>query len=201
MTALTHYLACEAKAGFGLAPGIALGAALMRAHVALCGRFALSFPDASTAMPGGVGPAASPSLGERLILFGAEADLAGVLSHLQDIEAIVFASRVRPVRNVAAHERHIRRREAVRTPATVARELRRAERRAASRGMEITEAERDRREASRRGSLLPYVHVVSLSTHRRFAIRFERLPADEPVEGSFDGYGFGMGGATVPVVG
>lgn len=200
MIALTHYLACGAKPHSGLAAGIALGAALMRAHLVIAGRFALAFPDAAAAVPRGVGPAASPCLGERLVLFGAEADLAGVAQDLREIEAVVSSGRIRPVRAVAAHERLVRVRDAVRTPATVARELRRAERRAAARGAEIDDAERARREASLRDSGLPYVHVASLSTRRRFAIRFERVPAGGPVEGRFDGFGFGLDSATVPVV-
>ena len=173
----------------------------MRAHAAVGGRFALAFPDASPALPRGVGRAASPQLGDRLLLFGAEPDLAIVARDVREVEAIVSAGRIRPVRAVVAHERHVRVREAVRTSATVARELRRAERRAAARGLEIDDAERTQRGASSRTSLLAYVHVASLSTRQRFAIRFERQPADAEVKGRFDSYGFGVDGATVPVVG
>lgn len=201
MIALTHYLECWATSGSGLAPGIALGAALMRAHATVGGRFALAFPDALPALPRGVGRAASPQLGDRLFLFGAEPDLACVVREMREIETIVSAGRTRPVRTVVAHERHVRVREAVRTPATVARELRRAERRAAARGVEIEKAERTQREASSRSSLLAYVHVASLSTRQRFAIRFERQPAEAEAKGRFDSFGFGLNGATVPVVG
>ena len=59
----------------------------------------------------GVGPVAVPRLGGRGVLFGMGADLAEVVQDSREIEAVVSAGRLRPVRAGAAHERPVRARD------------------------------------------------------------------------------------------
>jgi CRISPR-associated endoribonuclease Cas6/Csy4 subtype I-F len=203
MVGLSHYLRCEVEGdGGGISSGVLLGAAVMRAHLAAAGRFAVAFPEAVVAPARAVGRAASPSLGQRLEIFAEPEILAVVATGLEELEHYLSVRRARPVRSPVAFASYRRVREAVRTKATVTRELRRAERRATARGQEIEESEKVERAASLRNSCLPYVHLVSLSTGRRFAIRVERLEASVGCAGGgFDAYGFGRDGATVPVLG
>jgi CRISPR-associated endoribonuclease Cas6/Csy4 subtype I-F len=200
MIPLGHHLTCAAVEGSGFNPAIVLGACLIRAHVAAAGGFAAAFPEAQAAPANAVGRLASPVLGNTLRLFGDEAVLERILAGLADVSRHLQPLLIQRVESVVGFETYRRVRNAVRTEATVARELRRAERRAAARGEDITVAERGERRQSLSGSRLPYVPMASLSTRERFTIRIDRSASATELAGRFDSYGFGLDGATVPVI-
>jgi CRISPR-associated endoribonuclease Cas6/Csy4 subtype I-F len=197
---LTHHLTCEAAENSSFNPAIVLGACLIRAHVAAAGGFAVAFPEAQVAPAHAVGRLASPVLGKTLRLFGDAAVLERIVAGLADVSRHLLLLRIEPVPSPAGFETYRRVRNAVRTEATVARELRRAERRAAARGEDIPATERGERRQSLSGSRLPYVPMASLSTRERFTIRIDRSASATELAGRFDSYGFGLDGATVPVI-
>lgn len=195
-----HVLVCNVRPTAGIPEGLALGRAVMEAHLVAAGRFAINLPDAEAALERGVGPKASPTIGSRLQFFGAEQDLQSIRHTLAAVPELLDVGQVRPVRGSTLYMRCRRVRDAVRTQATIARELRRAERKAAEKGSRITDQLRQNLLASRRASRLPYLPLISLTTGQAFAIRFEMQVSDTAVEGEFDSYGFSKTGATVPLV-
>jgi CRISPR-associated endoribonuclease Cas6/Csy4 subtype I-F len=200
MNVLTHHLTCTVAENNGFNPPLVLGACLVRAHTAAKGAFAVAFPEAQAAPANAVGRLASPVLGSIMRLFADEAVLKRVIAGLFDVSRHLLPLRIEQVPAPTAFEVYRRVRDAVRTEATVARELRRAERRAAARGEDIGNAERAARMRSLTRSRLPYVPLASLSTGEGFAVRIERRAAAAEVAGRFDSYGFSLDGATTPIV-
>lgn len=200
MIPLNHVLVCSATNDAGIAEGLALGRALMEAHFIAAGRFAINLPDAKPAPEKGVGRAASPIIGSRLQFFGDQEALKAIKKSLEGIIGMVHVSQVHEVCNPVRYASCRRVRDAVRTTTTIAREIRRAERKAAEKGGRITDQLRRNLLASRRSSRLPYISLVSLSSGQEFSVRFETNTADTEIAGEFDSYGFSKGGATVPVI-
>jgi CRISPR-associated endoribonuclease Cas6/Csy4 subtype I-F len=172
----------------------------MEAHLAAAGRFAINLPDAEPVPEGGVGPKASPVVGGHLQFFGAEPNLQAIRQALEGVPELVGVDDIRVVRSAVQYVCCRRIRDAVRTSATIARELRRAERKAAEKGRSITEQLRLNLLASRRDSCLPYLPLMSISSGQPFTVRFDVRTVDAAVGGEFDAYGFSKSGATVPVV-
>jgi CRISPR-associated endoribonuclease Cas6/Csy4 subtype I-F len=200
MVDLHHVLTCEARKGTGIPEGLVLGRVLMEAHFVAAGRFAINLPDAETAPEKGVAWQASPKTGFRLQFFGAQEDLQAIRKPLEVLAEMVDVGRVHEVRSAVRYASCRRVRDAVRTQATIAREIRRAERKAAEKGGKIKKQLRENLLASRRNSRLPYVRLASLSTGDTFCVRFETTVTDTPTLGEFDSYGFGKGATTVPLV-
>jgi CRISPR-associated endoribonuclease Cas6/Csy4 subtype I-F len=196
----SHVLTCSVRPTAGIPEGLALGRAVMEAHLVAAGRFAINLPDAEPAPEGGVGPKASPVVGSRVQFFGAEPNLQAIREALATVPELLDTGDIRVVRSAVQYVCCRRIRDAVRTPATIARELRRAERKAAEKDTRITEQLRRNLLASRRDSRLPYLPLMSLSSGQTFTARFDVRTVEGSVGGEFDAYGFSKSGATVPVV-
>lgn len=134
------------------------------------------------------------NLGDTLRLHGTEATLRGFLTHdwLRGLRDQVRVSEVSPVPASAQH-RNVRRRQ---FKSNVER-LRR--RRMKRKGETAEQAAHAIPDSAAEKPHLPYVHLRSLSTGQPFCL-FVAMgePSPDPVPGTFNSYGLGERGATIP---
>lgn len=221
---ITHYLAAQATESDGCPASVLLSQILSAAHVAAARRFGCAFPGASAGQRKPTSApergyksnadeteayrlaqlSSKPTLGNVVQFFGSHEVVSRIAAALnampRGMKEFIETSSVQPVPVHSAFVSYKRVRNAVRTEATIQRELRRTMRRHPGNPEITAEAKlAERRRTIVEASKLPFVSVRSASNGQDFSIRFEAVEKDaEEVGGGFDGYGFGLNGATVP---
>lgn len=202
-----HVLNCSYEPGSGLTVGPVFGLALSHLHLHHAGQYGLAFPDARPGKAREFRDPLKSTTGDRLQIFGQPEVLEAIRRNLIPMADYLFVSKVQPVRGATRHLVVRRVQNSVKTPASMARELRRAVRRAEERGRPLDAETLAHREAGIAACSkdvpadhLPFIHARSLSTNARFTIQFATEIVDTEVVGSFDSYGFSKDGTTVPMV-
>ena len=188
--------------GVGMTSATLFTEALLALRNAGVGRYAISFPQAVAAQGSRI-EAGRSSLGEKLQIFGPLAVMTRASEFLgQRFEAYLDVNRVLRVTTPDRYVSLTRVRNQDRTPATIEREIRRAQARAADgRRIPLSEQELIERRKTLCDSDLPYLRVRSHTTGRLLSIHFSMTIRENPVSGAFDQFGFGRNGATVPFLG
>jgi hypothetical protein len=180
-----------------------MGGILYVAHTVAAGQFACALPEAagfgiagaknltdgqvsdvtgSDKIALGRAPAAAPkpSPGDILDIFGPQEALEKIYSELKPRLGLFARSLTIGDTVLSAQNRFfIRRREAFRTQATILREFRRSQRRAALKGIQISEDGIAVRLKTARQSNLPFLHMHSKSTEQSFRLHFEAIAPDD----------------------
>jgi CRISPR-associated endoribonuclease Cas6/Csy4 subtype I-F len=224
--ALTHYLAVKAISSDGTPANVLLSKVLSVAHVAAARRFGVAFPGASEAQSkptsapdGGYRSAAEevetyrasylrakPILGDSIHFFSEQETLWLISEAInrmpRGLKEFLEPSMPKPVPSGSGFVHYKRARNAVRTEQTIQRELRRTMRRHPGDPAVASDAAlAERRNTIVETSRLPYISIHSASSGQDFAMRFEIIERDVAKTGDgFDGYGFGLSGATVPLI-
>lgn len=221
---MTHYIAVKATESDGCSANVLLAQALAAAHITAARRFGCAFPGSSAAQQK---PSAAPergyrshaeeteayrlarlsskpTLGDTVQFFGSEEVIAQISAALNAMpRGMLEFIDISPVRPVPSHPNFVqykRVRNAIRTEATIQKELRRTLRRHPEKSEIAGEsAIAERRRTIVESTKLPYVAINSKSNRQSFCIHFDVTERQE-TKGEFDGYGFGLNGATVPLI-
>lgn len=214
---LTHYVAVKAIESEATPVSVLLSKILITAHVVAARRFGVAFPSASVGQGKPVSTpeggyrssaeetesyrlaqlSAKPSLGDTIQFFSGK-DVAWLINEAingmpRGMKEFIDIGMPKPIPEGTRFVSYKRARNAVRTESTIQRELRRTiKRHPDDPAVQSQEALADRRKTIVERSRLPYMSVFSRSSGQEFSIRFEVEVSDEPKDGQFDGYGFGL---------
>lgn len=223
---LTHYIAVQATGSDACSPNALLSQVLMTAHIAAARRFGCAFPDASAGQQKPTSApergyrshadetdayrlahlSSKPRLGNTVQFFGSHEAVSRIAVALNAMpRGMLEFIDIFPVQPIPAHVGFVqykRVRNAIRTEATIQRELRRTLRRHPGDVSIAAEAAlAERRRTIVESAKLPYVAINSKSNRQSFCIHFDVIERQEASLGDgFDGYGFALNGATVPFI-